>query len=134
MAFSTKFDSIDGFTLTRVCGTNDCRCLYDCDEVNAKGERLFVEVTSTEHQPQKKGSLMWHWLREGRLSKPLDRTYTFHCYVECPDGHCRERYNPTIKESEDGGRYVTDFDWMDEATEDHARRVFAEIRRRFMAA
>lgn len=133
MATSAVINSIDGFELTYETGTDSCRCMYESTERNRRGERLVVEVVGVEDDggPYSMGRT---WKRLGLVPRIYPTRHVFHTFVYDEAGNCREAYNPTIKESEDGGRYVIDFDWMDEASEEHARLVFAEIRRRFMAA
>lgn len=133
---SAAIEGIPHFTLTRRHGTNDCRCIYECDELNARGERLVVELLDCGWV----GNMAREWFRRGRTDHLLEHYWGFNTYVYEGSG-CYGRYNPTemtykSKPDTEGHvsvRPVIDFEWMLDATRDNALALFAETYRRFMA-
>ena len=45
---SAAFENIPHFTLTHKQGVNDCYCFYECDNLNAAGERLVIDLGCCE--------------------------------------------------------------------------------------
>lgn len=122
------------------------RAIFECDTLTPKGERIVVELTKCYNpDPNDKKTIPYLWFKHGYTDKVLDTHWSVQTYVYDPEGGCYGRYNPTAKvETYDvrtceyrqypNGRRVIDFDWVFEATEEAARRLFAEIERRAFAA
>ena len=127
---SAIVDEIPHFSLKSVYGTNDCRCFYECDELNGKGERLIVEFTYCYDSGYYK-SLPKEWKRLGYTDRVVETYWHFDTYVYDQDGMCRRAYDPSVKPG--GAGYVVDFDWHLDATPENARKLFAECYRRFMS-
>ena len=134
---SAVVEGIPHFALTSRNGTNDCRCIYECDELNARGERLVVELSDCGWV----GNMTREWFRRGRTDHLLEHYWGFNTYVYDKRGNCFGRYNPTEmtyrgKPDAEGNvsvRPVIDFDWKLDATRENALALFAEAYRRFMA-
>ena len=135
---SAAFDGIPHFKLVRRRGTNDCRCLYECDEINPAGEHLLVELTYAGWLGSDT-SRMWHKL--GYTDHVLGDWWSLNAYAYDERGKCRGRYNPmemTYLSGPDIEGYtsvspVLDFAWVREATEENALALFAETYRRFLS-
>lgn len=135
---SAAFENVPHFKLTHRQGTNDCRCFYECDEPNPKGERLVVELGFCENFGEK-NSLARIWFKNGRKDHVMESWWSFNTEVRDEHG-CFGRYNPTelalevkLDKGRVGRRYVTDFDWILDANEQNALLLFEEAYRRFMA-
>lgn len=101
-----------------------------CWRNDEKGETIEVCVHTCKTSPSDKKSLPNLWLKHKLTSKKLYNYLHVQCYVTGDDGICREKYNPTIKESEDGKRLVLNFDCDFEATEEAEIKILNEIYRR----
>ena len=105
---------------------------------NSKGETLIVELTKCEN-PGGKTSLPYLWKKHGFTDKIMETWWGVSTYVTDEKGNCWGKYNPRQKPYT---RYhkgklvecrpVINFDWLLEATEENAKKLLAEIERRFL--
>ena len=107
----------------------DIRWFVSFRERNAKGEKITVEFTVCD-DPDISDSLPKQWYKNGYTDHILKTWWNVQTYAEDSEGKCSGKYNPRTKLSEDGKRHVINFDWMLEATEQNAERLFREIYRR----
>lgn len=114
-----------GFTeIRRSC---DFWALYSYEGKNSRGETLMVELCY--NNTEKFAKL---WQKSGYTKKYTPEWWGVRCYVTDVDGACFEAYNPTIKLSDDGHRFVINFDWHLEATPNNAEVLLKEVIKRFM--
>lgn len=101
------------------------RWFYNCNEKNTKGERLIVEVSKVAVESKSK-----------KEYNNLNTYWDIQNYVHDTEGNSCGKYNPTIKLklSEYGKSFVTNFDWMLEATEENLNLLLEEVYNRFMSA
>lgn len=109
-------------------------------EKTPRGEQLMVELTRCEADPKDKKALPYVAKKNGWSDKPLSSWWSVQTYTTDDRGHGIDLYNPTIKsesyETYKGAnlvrrcRYVADFNWWLEATEENARKLLEEIERR----
>lgn len=128
---SAVIEDIPHFHITSRHGTNDCRCYYECDEQNEKGETLLVELGYCYDSGYYK-SLPKAWKRLGYTDRVVETYWHFDTYVRDEHGQCYRRYDPTVKPG--GAGLVIDFDWHLDATPENALRIFAECYDRFVNA
>lgn len=116
---------------------------WQVDFISERGEKISVEFEKCETPIGKltKKSLMSQWVARGWLPAPLATHWHISVYAYEANGFCYGWYNPTIKEEfyreyncekkeyEENSRNVINFDWMLEATEQNAEKIFAEILR-----
>lgn len=110
------------------------RWFYYCNEKNAKGERLVIEVSKCIVNLKDKNELMNLWKKAGYIKNTLPTWWSIETYAHDTEGNCFGLYNPTVKRSEDGKRSVINFDWMLEATEENLNLLLEEVYNRFMSA
>lgn len=108
------------------------RSFYYCTEKNEKGEKLTVELVKIIDDLKDRKSFMNLWKKEGYIKEVLPSRWSIHTYVDDSDGNCRGAYNPMHKLSDDGKRYVINFEWMFEATEENKEKLLEEVYKRFM--
>lgn len=102
---------------------------YVTSETN-NGKKIIIEFCkNTTPEKLTKNSMMYLWKKNGYIKEILPDYWTIHTYVYDDSGDCWGWYNPTIKDSADGKRFVTNFDWLLEATEENARKLFGEVER-----
>lgn len=111
----------------------DTRWFVTFEERNKKGEEIVIEFSKCTN-PGGKNSLPYLWKKNGFISRILENWWNVQVYVTDKEGRCRGAYDPTSKLSEDGKRMVIVFDWMLEATEENAKKLFEEIEKRAFAA
>lgn len=104
------------------------RWFYYCNEKNAKGERLLVEVEKIIVNLEDKKEAMNLWKKEGVIKNAFPTWWSIHNYVHDTEGNGFEAYNPTVKGS------TLNFDWMLEAIEENLNLILEEVYSRFMAA
>ena len=102
-------------------------------EANKKEETLTIELVECIN-PRGKNSLPFLWHKARYTNKVLDTYLCIHTYCRDSEGNCFNRYNPQIKESEDGKRNVINFDWMFENTEENKQKLINEAIRLFESA
>ena len=102
------------------------RAFYDYEQRNAKGERLTIEVSYCEGV-----TLPEKWRKAGDTKELITEWWGVHCYVTDTEGMCFEAYNPTTKLSDDGHRFVVNFDWHLKATSSNFKKLLEEIKRQF---
>ncbi len=102
-------------------------------EPNAKGETLLIELSECEN-PGGKNALPVLWEKNGYIDRVLDTYICIHTYVTDTECNCYGRYNPQSKLSEDGKRYVINFDWMFENTEENKQKLINECIHLFESA
>lgn len=98
------------------------------EELNSKGEEIVVEFVRCTN-PGGNNSLPYLWKKNGFIDRILESWWSIQVYVTDSVGRCRGSYNPTSKLSEDGKRMIINFDWMLEATEENAKKLFDEVER-----
>lgn len=113
---------------------------WQIDFTSERGEKISVEFDKSV-TPEKltKSNLMYIWVKEGYLPELLPSRWVVRVYAYEENGFCYGWYNPTIKEEfyreyncerkdyEEKSRNVINFDWVLEATEQNAKKIFAEI-------
>lgn len=122
-----KFDRIAhtmGFTPTYT-GSN-IRSLYSYNKGNAKGETLQIDMSVSSGV-----TLPTTWLKKGYTKELITDWWCVDTFVTNKDGECYKDYDPTCKPSDDGKRWVVDFDWHLKATEENFVKLLTEILRRF---
>ena len=107
----------------------ETRWFYEFIETNKKGEKIVIEFSLCEDDPEYKNSLPKLWYKNGYIDRVLSTYWAIQTYVTDTEGACWGRYNPHVKRSEDGKRSVINFDWMLEATEENKQKVIDEVYR-----
>lgn len=107
------------------------RFYYEFEKKNNKGESMLIEITKSYYDTKSKNSLPVLWKKHGYTNKVYDNCLHAHCYCTDSDGNCWERYNPTIKLSDDGCRNVINFDWLLEVSDENINKLINEISNRF---
>ncbi len=100
---------------------------------NAKGETLVIELSECTNSGGK-DSLPYLWKRHGYTDRVLETYISIHTYCTDSEGNCYNRYNPQLKLSEDGKRYVINFEWMFENTEENKQKLINEVIHLFESA
>lgn len=106
---------------------------------NHKGETMTVELNRCEPDNSSKKSLPNLWKKHGYMDRVLESYWILSVYIYDEDG-CWGRYNPQTKPYTryDGkgkcveSRYVLDFDWVFEATQENAMKLLNKVERRFL--
>lgn len=98
---------------------------------NKKDERLGIEVNSC-YNTENPHSLPVLWHKNGWTKELILNYWHIRHYVYDKDGNCYGKYD-YVKNSEDGKRYVIDFDWVMENTIENLEKLIAESLRRFNA-
>ena len=106
---------------------NNCRFLYNCNQKNAKGETLQVEI-SLNNNCTGKHSLPALWKKAGYIDHVLKSYICVDTYVTDSKGDCWGLYNPTVLEN----KCAICFDWMFEANAANVEKLLSETFRRFM--
>lgn len=106
------------------------RELLTFEELNAKGEKIQLELTRCENSGAVH-SLPYIWKKAGYINRILETYWSLSTYAteDGGKGTCWGRYNPQEKPSEDGKRRAINFDWMFEATEENREKLIAEVER-----
>lgn len=112
--------------------TKGRRWYVEFKEKNQLGEKILVEFSYCENSGGAH-SLPNMWYKNGYIDRVLENYWIISTYATELNGMCRGRYNPQEKKSEDGKRLVIDFEWMLEATEENAAKLFKEIEKRAFA-
>lgn len=102
-------------------------------EPNTKDETLVIELVECKN-PGGKNSLPYLWGKHGYTDRVLETYLSIHTYCTDSEGNCYGRYNPQTKLSEDGKRYIINFDWMFENTEENKQRLIDECIHLFESA
>lgn len=108
------------------------RAFYELNETNKNGEKINVEIMEIFPDNTSKNSLPNLWLKHGYTNKLYNSYLCIDCYVTDKDGNCWERYNPTIKLSDDEKRHVINFDWLLEVNEENKEKILNEIYKKFI--
>lgn len=108
------------------------RAFYELNETNKNGEKINVEIMEIFPDNTSKNSLPNLWLKHGYTNKLYNSYLCIDCYVTEKDGNCWERYNPTIKLSDDEKRHVINFDWLLEVNEENKEKILNEIYKKFI--
>lgn len=120
------------YTIKQMAST---RWFYYFEDKNRKGERLTIEVVKCEvENPNDKNCLPYLWKKNGFIDRILTSYWSIQTFVHDTEENCFEAYNPTIKLSKDKKRFVINFDWMLEATEENLNLILEEVYNRFMTA
>lgn len=125
-----------GFAIRRT--SDNCAYYYlkdkdGNDKCNKRGETLCIEVSDC-HGTNDKKSLPNIWYKRGYTKEPIYNYWVFDTYATDKNGRCYMAYNPTIKPSDDGKRFVINFDWHFADTDDNFEKVIKEIVSRFISA
>jgi hypothetical protein len=107
----------------------ESRWFYTFTEPNSKGEKIMVEFVKCISDLNNKNSALYIWKKAGYIDKLLETYWNIEVYVYDTEGNCWGRYNPQVKLSENGKRYVINFDWLLEATEENKQRLIDEVYR-----
>lgn len=108
------------------------RAFYELNETNKNGEKINVEIMEIFPDNTSENSLPNLWLKHGYTNKLYNSYLCIDCYVTDKDGNCWERYNPTIKLSDDEKRHVINFDWLLEVNEENKEKLLNEIYKKFI--
>ena len=115
------------FNLERKQGTATYWIHYD--GTNSKGEKLLIELTKCKNSGGDK-SIAALWKKNGYTKKVMKTWWDVRTYIEDKDGNTWGKYNPqhieylkTHKGKTNGCRYILDFDYIWEATEDNAKKL-----------
>lgn len=100
---------------------------------NTKDETMLIEISHCK-DPGGKSSLPHLWYKNGWLPRVFDTYLCCRTYVTDSEGNCFEKYNPTIKLSDDGKRNVINFDWMMEDTPENMQKIINACIRLFKSA
>lgn len=112
--------------------TTETRRFYTFEETNKLGEKLVVEIGRCHAEG--KNSLPTLWYKHGWTKDLMTDYLVVNTYVTDTEGGCSGKYNPTHKLDEDGKRYVINFDWLFEPSDDNKDKVLNEIYNQFISA
>lgn len=118
------------YTIEKRCGSITW---IHVTEPNEKGETLLIELSECTN-PGGKNALPVLWKESGFIDRVLDTYICIDTYVTDTERNCYRRYNPQTKPSDDGKRYVINFDWMFENTEENKQKLIDECIRLFESA
>lgn len=106
------------------------RELITFEELNAKGEKIQIELVKCENSGNK-NSLPYIWAKEKYIDHILETYWSINTYAteDGGTGSCWGRYNPQEKFSEEKKRRVINFDWMFEATKENREKLIEEVER-----
>lgn len=111
----------------------DARTKFEVTTPNMLGETLTFELIKCTPDNSFKTSLPNLWKKYGYTDKVLDTYYYIDTYVYDSKGNCTGKYNPQNKLSDDGKRYIIDFKYMLEATDENKMILINEVLNRFSA-
>lgn len=110
------------------------------DGLNKLGEKICVDIRVCTN-PGGKISLPYLWKKSGLTKTILNKWLSFDVYVEDKNGNCSRKYDPTsyLKIGMHNGKEIScnpciDFDYMKEASIEHAKNVLNEIEKLFLEA
>lgn len=101
---------------------------YKFADINAKGEKIFIEVIKITCDLKNKNSIMNLWKKNGYIENVMPSYWSLQVYVEDSEGNCFGHYNPTIINGK------INFEWFLEATEDNKQKLINEVYKRFSTA
>lgn len=128
IAVMEKFGFINGRVTTT--GESTFQVGYwDYPKKNKEGERMVVEVNLC-YNDNGKHSLPVLWYKHGYTDRLILNYWSVRTYIYDKEDRCYGRYD-FVKKSEDGKRYVIDFDWHFEATVENLEKLLTELLRRF---
>lgn len=110
----------------------DYRTVYVSNIKNKKGESIIIEISRSVYENENKNSLPNLWKKHGYTTHLYNTALWIDCEVRDKDGNSYRKYEPTSKLSEDKKRYVVNFEWLFEATEENEKKLLNETVRRFM--
>lgn len=115
------------FRLERKQGASTYYIHYD--GTNSKGEKLLIELSKCKNSGGDK-SIPALWKKHGYTKEVMETWWSVHTYVEDKYGNTWGIYNPqhieyfeTYKGKFNGCRYIIDFDYIWDATEDNAKKL-----------
>lgn len=112
-------------SIEKVAATRE---FYTFKNKNNKGETIVAEISEC-YNPGGKNSLPYLWAKNGYTKEEMKSYLVLNVYCTQEDGTCFERYNPTIKRSEDNKRNVINFDWTFEVSEENKQKLLDEVYR-----
>lgn len=99
------------------------------DWENSKGERIEIEFMI---RPWEENDRIWNrWANGGRIKKTKTLLFV-NTFAIARDGTQHGGYDPQSKWDDEKKRYVIDFDWIKESSEESYQALIDEIYRRFM--
>lgn len=103
---------------------------------NAKQETMIINIVHChcENAAKDQNSLPYLWHKHGWTDKVMENYISCETYVRDSEGYCWGLYNPQTKRSEDGKRYVINFEWLLDDTEENERKIIEECIRLFESA
>lgn len=107
----------------------DTRYRYTYKNKNKSGESLMVEFSLINCDGEELPKL---WKKHKYTDKLYKSYISVSSYVTDADGIEKEKYNPTIKLSDDKKRYVINFDWLLEISEENKQKLLNEIYNNFI--
>ena len=104
---------------------------YTFDDVNAKHEKIIVDVMKIVTDPTDKHGTAYHWRKAGLTKRIITNYWSVQTYVYDTDGNCHGAYNPTYRPRDTWPHsWVLDFDWIIPATDENRDKLLDEIIRR----
>lgn len=107
----------------------DTRYRYTCKNKNKSGESLMVEFSLINCEGEELPKL---WKKHKYTDKLYKSYISVSVYVTDANGIEKEKYNPTIKLSEDKKRYLINFDWLLEISKENEQKLLNKIYNNFM--
>lgn len=101
---------------------------YKFTNINAKGEKIIIEIMKITCDLKNKNSIMNLWKKNGYIENVLPSYWSLTVYVEDSEGSCFGCYNPTIINGK------INFEWLLEATGDNKQKLINEVYKRFSTA
>lgn len=106
----------------------ESRWFYTFTEVNAKGEKIIIELIKCTNSGSSH-SLPVLWKNHGYINRVLENYWSIETFVKDTENNCYGGYNPQHKLSEDGKRMIINFEWVFEATEENKNKLIDEVYR-----
>lgn len=103
---------------------NNFRRQYETKTKN--GNKLIIEISTTEHDKNSIHSLMRMWVKNGDVKDFLTRTLNVKTYYYDEKQVCLEKYNPQIINN----TKQLNFEYVLEATEENERLLLNEVVKR----
>lgn len=104
------------------------REMYEFTDINAKREKLAIEIIKITCDLKNKNAIMNLWKKNGYIENVLLSYWSVQVYVQDSEGNCFGCYNPTIIFGK------INFEWLLEATENNKQKLINEVYKRFSSA
>lgn len=129
---------MNNYNLTIEQRSKNC-ALYTFADLNARGEKIQFELSRCGDGLENcKNSLPYLWKKSGYINRVLPNYWCVSVYATENNGNCWGWYNPQTldykRTDKDGktieSRYIINFDYMFEATEENKQKLIDEIYKR----